>query len=159
MHVAVDNNHYIHGSVLTDRFASDEGTVNEVVDQVNCPVDHVSSDGAYDSHDVYEQLSNTFENATIVIPPDKSAVINDANHSIRNHHLALIQKHGRMHWQKITQYGRRNYSELSIQRRKRILGNQLHSRDFNRQKQEAMIASGILNKMTSLGMPSSYRCA
>ncbi len=27
------------------------------------------------------------------------------------------------------------------------------------QKVEAMIGSGILNKMTSLGMPQSYRCA
>ena len=37
--------------------------------------------------------------------------------------------------------------------------NQLHAREFSRQKVEAMIGSGILNKMTSLGMPQSYRCA
>ncbi len=35
----------------------------------------------------------------------------------------------------------------------------LHAREFSRQKVEAMIGSGILNKMTSLGMPQSYRCA
>ena len=80
-------------------------------------------------------------------------------HTIRNQHLELIEEHGRMHWQKITQYGRRSYSELSIQRRKRILGNQLHTQEFERQKQEAMIGTGILNKMTSLGMPISYRYA
>ena len=62
-------------------------------------------------------------------------------------------------WQKENKYGRRNVSELSIQRRKKILGNQLHAREFSRQKVEAMIGSGILNKMTSLGMPQSYRCA
>ena len=86
-------------------------------------------------------------------------IIDDKNHDIRNQHLKEIQEHGRMNWQKENQYGRRNTSELSIQRRKRILGNQLHARDISRQKVEAMIGSGILNKMTSLGMPQSYRCA
>lgn len=94
-----------------------------------------------------------------IIPPDQNAVIDDSNHPIRNKHLQEIKKHGRMHWQKQSQYGRRNNSELSIQRRKRILGNQLHAREMERQKSEAMIGSGILNKMTSLGMPQSYRCA
>jgi len=159
LHVCVDDEHYIHGSVLTDRFASDEGTVDDLIEQVTADGDHVFLDGAYDSRDVYVSLKHKFPNAKIVIPPDKNAVINDKNHDIRNQHLKEIQAHGRMHWQKENQYGRRNTSELSIQRRKRILGNQLHARDIFRQKVEAMIGSGIVNKMTSLGMPQSYRCA
>ena len=94
-----------------------------------------------------------------MIPPDKNAIIHDKNHDIRNQHLKEIQEHGRMSWQKENQYGRRNISELSIQRRKRILGNQLHAREFTRQKVEAMIGSGILNKITSFGMPQIYRFA
>ena len=35
----------------------------------------------------------------------------------------------------------------------------MHAQDFSRQQQEAMIASGALNKMTSLGMPKSRRSA
>jgi len=62
-----------------------------------------------------------------------------------------------MAWQREQNYGRRNYSELAIQRYKRILGNQMQSREFQNQKQEAMIGCGVLNKMTSLGMPASYR--
>jgi len=38
-------------------------------------------------------------------------------------------------------------------------GDAMHARDFPRQQQEAMIASGALNKMTSLGMPQSRRSA
>lgn len=34
-----------------------------------------------------------------------------------------------------------------------------HAREFLRQEQEAMIASGALNKMTSLGIPQSHRSA
>jgi Transposase DDE domain len=159
LHVCVDDKHYIHGSVLTDRFASDEGTIDDLIEQVTTSANHVSLDSAYDSNDVYVSLKNKFPNAKIVIPPDKNAIIHDKNHAIRNQHLQEIQAHGRMNWQKENQYGRRNISELSIQRRKRILGNQLHAREFTRQKVEAMIGSGILNKMTSLGMPQSYRCA
>lgn len=159
LHIAVDQDHYIQGSVLTDRFDSDEGTLDELIDQFEVLAVHVSLDGAYDSFDVYEKLTDKFPSAEIVIPPDKNAVISDTNHVIRNHNLEQIIAHGRMHWQKLTQYGRRNYSELAIQRYKRILGNRLHARELSRQKQEAMIGSSALNKMTSLGMPISYRCA
>jgi hypothetical protein len=159
LHVCVDEEHYIHGSALTDRFASDEGAVDDLIKQVRVDADHISLDGAYDSKDVYVSLQNKFPDAKIVIPPNKNAIIEDKNHDIRNQHLLEIQEHGRMNWQKENQYGRRNISELSIQRRKRILGNQLHAREFIRQKVEVMIGSGILNKMTSLGMPQSYRCA
>jgi hypothetical protein len=159
LHVCVDDQHYIHGSVLTNRFASDEGTVDDLIEQVTVSTNHISLDGAYDSKDVYISLHNKFPKAKIVIPPDKNAIIDNKNHDIRNQHLKEIQEHGRMNWQKENQYGRRNISELSIQRRKRILGNQLHAREFSRQKVEAMIGSGILNKMTSLGMPQSYRSA
>lgn len=64
-----------------------------------------------------------------------------------------------MHWQKVQRYGNRNFSELAIQRYKRILGNQLHARELACQKNEAMLGCGVLNKMTQLGMPASFRCA
>jgi len=55
-----------------------------------------------------------------------------------------------MEWQKRREYGKRNYSELAIQRYKRILGNKLHARDFERQTQEAIIGCSTLNKMICL---------
>ena len=80
LHVCVDDEHYIHGSALTDRFASDEGTVDELIEQVNVDTDHLSLDGAYDSKHVYTLLQNKFVNAKIIIPPDKNAVIDKRNH-------------------------------------------------------------------------------
>ena len=64
-----------------------------------------------------------------------------------------------MQWQKNRQYGRRNFSELGVQRYQRTFGDAMHARDFSNQQQEAKIASGVLNKMTSLGMPQSHRSA
>ena len=54
-----------------------------------------------------------------------------------------------MQWQKDREYGRRNYSELGVQRYQNTFGDTMHSREFSRQEQEAIIASGALNKMTS----------
>jgi hypothetical protein len=64
-----------------------------------------------------------------------------------------------MAWQKVREYGKRNISELSIQRYKKIIGRQLHAREFSRQKNETMLGCGVLNRMTKLGMPINYRCA
>ena len=159
LHIAVDNKHIIHGSDLTDRFATDSQSVETLAKQVDCPVNHVTADGAYDQNPVYETLLKHFGNADIVIPPDSNAVYNGDNHSQRNRNFQEIKTFGRMIWQKARNYGFRNYSELAIQRYKKILGGVLHSREFLRQKQESIIGCGILNKMTRLGMPASYRCA
>ena len=42
---------------------------------------------------------------------------------------------------------------------KTIIGLKLHSRDFENQQQEMMLAASILNRFTKLGMPNSYRVA
>ena len=159
LHVAVDQNHYIHSSILTGRFDSDIGTLPNLLGGIDGEFNHVSMDGAYDSFDVYEQILDKFGDIEIAIPPDKDAVICDKNHIVRNHNIEHIKCHGRMDWQRKSGYGRRNYSELAIQRYKRIIGRSLHSRDFKNQKIESIIGAGVLNKMTSLGMPDSYRIA
>jgi hypothetical protein len=95
----------------------------------------------------------------VVIPPRSNAVLSDNSAAMRNRNIQEINDHGRMQWQKQREYGRRNYSELGVQRYQKILGDSLHAREITRQKQEAMIGCGVINKMTSLGMPESYRSA
>lgn len=159
LHIAVDDMHYIQGATLTDRFASDDKTVVEVVDQIDVEVGHFTADGAYDKNPVYNDLSERFPDADVVIPPNKNAVYNKNNCALRNRNILEVECFGRMVWQQARNYGQRNYSELAIQRYKRILGNNLQSREFSRQKQEVMIGCGILNKMNNLGMPESCRVA
>jgi len=107
----------------------------------------------------YETLTEYFKDATVIIPPDSDSVYNKNNHAKRNQSLLEIKTFGRMAWQRVQNYGRRNYSELAMLRYKKILGSRLHARELSRQKNESMIGCGILNKMTFLGMPTSYRCA
>ena len=95
----------------------------------------------------------------MVIPPRSNAVEKDKAHEQRNRNICEIKELGRMQWQRARGYGRRNYSELGVLRYQKIFGDSLHARDIARQKQEAKLACGALNKMTSLGMPRSYRSA
>lgn len=157
LHIAVDDKHYIQSCELTNRFTHDDQVVDDLINQIIIPVNHATADGAYDKNPVYGILSNYFPEAEIVIPPSKEAVFHLKNHKQRNRNIAEVTIFGRMAWQRNRNYGQRNYSELAIQCYKRILGNQLQSREFDRQKQETVIGCGVLNKMTSLGMPVSFK--
>ena len=159
LHIAVNGNHYIVGNSLTDRFANDSQEIGGLLEQINSPIDHFTADGAYDENAVYEKVREYSPSVDVVIPPDRNAVYGDNNNEQRNRNILEIMLFGRMMWQRLRKYGKRNYSELAIQRYKRILGNTMQAREFIRQKQESIIGCGVLNKMTSLGMPKSYRVA
>ena len=158
-HAGVDQNHYIVGCKLTARSVPDDKVVPDIVKQIGKKIEHFTGDKAYDSNEVYRIISENNPDSHIVIPPKKGAVVTDKSHAKRNVNTEEVDDIGVMAWQKKNKYGQRNYSELAMQRYKRILGNKLHSREFSRQEQEAMIGASILNKMTSLGMPQSYRSA
>jgi hypothetical protein len=159
LHLAINQDHYIEACVLTDRFSHDDQQVKALLGQIEKPIDHFYGDGAYDETPVYDAVIEHSPNADVVIPPRSTAVESDKSAPQRNQNIAEIKAMGRMQWQKEREYGRRNYSELGVQRYQRAFGDTMHAREFSRQEQEAMIASGALNKMTSLGMPLSRRSA
>jgi len=159
LHIGVNVGHYFEACTLTDRFASDESQIKPLLDQIDESIDHFTADGAYDKTPVYEAILAHSPASDIVIPPREDAVLSDKVAQMRNRNLQEIKTQGRMQWQRERKYGRRNYSELGVQRYQRILGDAMHARDFERQKMEAMIGCGVINKMTSLGMPQSYRSA
>lgn len=159
LHIAVNQNHYIEACELTDRFSHDDSQVNDLLAQIQEPIDQFSGDGAYDETPVYDAVTAHSPNADVVIPPRSNAVEKDKAHEQRNRNICEIKELGRMQWQRAKGYGRRNYSELGVERYQKIFGDSLHARDIARQKQEAKLACGALNKMTSLGMPRSYRSA
>lgn len=111
------------------------------------------------NHTIYEAILAHSPAADIVIPPRATAIVRGDAAPMRNRNLTEIKTHGRMEWQRKRRYGQRNFSELAVQRYQRILGDSMHARELKRQQQEAMIGCGIINKMTSLGMPRSYRSA
>ena len=159
LHVAINQGHYIEACDLTDRFSNDDQSVEPLLSQITDKIDHFSADGAYDNKPVYDAVVNHSHSADVVIPPRSGSVVTESGAKLRNRNIDEIKTFGRMQWQRNREYGRRNLSELGVQRYQKILGDTLHSREICRQKQEAMIGCGVLNKMTSLGMPASYKYA
>jgi hypothetical protein len=159
LHLAINQSHYIEACVLTDRFSHDDQQVEPLLEQIDKSIDHFSADSAYDETPVYNAVIAHSPAVDVVIPPRANAVVKDKAAALRNRNIQEINDNGRMQWQRERKYGRRNYSELGVQRYQKTFGDAMHAREFSRQQQEAMIASGALNKMTSLGMPQSYRSA
>jgi hypothetical protein len=98
----------------------------------------------------------------VTIPPPKNAILSpDAaqNPSIRDRHIAEIEAHGRMAWQKSSSYNQRSRIETQIGRWKVVIGHKLKARTFENQKTEAKIGVRILNRMTELGRPNFERTA
>jgi len=53
LHIAVDEEYYIHASLLTDRFSSDDSAIDDLILQIDGKVEQITADGAYDKNPVY----------------------------------------------------------------------------------------------------------
>lgn len=159
IHLAVDENHMIKATLLTAKSTHDAEVVPELLEQIGETADRYIGDGAYDTKNVYKEIEKHNKNAKIVIPPRDNAVSSEHWHPERSKSLDIIEAKGKGAWCKMRKYGMQNYAELAIQRYKRIIGNKMHSRDLDSQKNEAIIAASILNKFAVIGMPISMRIA
>jgi len=150
LHIVVDNFHIIQNMELTNSHVQDQSVMKNLIQPIEEKIKHITADGAYDNNPTYKVITKKFPCADVVIPPQKGATESKNNEFHRNRNILEIKFRGHMEWQKHRDYGKRNNSELAIQRYKRILGNKLHARDFERQKQEAIIGCSILKKMMCL---------
>ena len=76
----------------------------------------------------------------------------ERNRLIRENHLL-----GKDAWKTGSGYTKRVLVETSFSRYKKIIGPTLHTRKLPNQKTEVRIGAKILNMMTHLGMPESYK--
>ena len=158
LHIAVDaGTHEIIASDLTEDDAGDATALPDLLDQVEPPVAAVIADRAYDGRPVYNAVAARHPDAEVIIPPRSTAVSGNSSPGQRDRHIATIEDHGRRGWQRRTGYGRRSLVETAMFRYKTIIGRRLHARTLSNQQTEAKIPCGVLNRMTSLGMPVSVR--
>jgi hypothetical protein len=68
-----------------------------------------------------------------------------------------VRKLGRREWYTSSGYSRRSLVENAVFRYKGILGQRMRSRSLDSQRVEVRLACKILNTMTRLGRPDSYR--
>jgi transposase len=122
LHLAVDENHQIIACELTRPETGDPTAVPDLFDQIDTPFDIAMADGAYDGDPVSNAVLSRQPDAKVIVPPHKTAVCSPAGDSQRDNPIQVIDRNGRIAWQKKTGYGLRNYVELAMQRVKRILG-------------------------------------
>lgn len=165
LHLGVDEKTgMIYAEVLTrnGKGDGDAQQVEDMLEQVESPIDKFSGDGAYDTSDIWDLLKH--KQIQGIIPPQENAVywLDENKERLdhdRNHILKEIERDGRKEWKKNSGYHRRSLSETAMFRFKTIFGPTLYSRDFEKQKTEARIKTKCLNKMTATGMPVSEKIA
>jgi hypothetical protein len=163
LHLAVDpDSGEILASELTTTEDGDASLVGPLLEQISCPISTVFADGAYDGEPVYRSVTAHTPDAAVIIPPRSTAVPSataDTDPTQRDRHIQLIEKRGRLGWQRSVNYGKRSLAEVAMFRYKKVIGRSLHARSLPAQKTEAKAACKVLNIMTGLGMPVSRQIA
>jgi IS5 family transposase len=163
LHLAVDaDTGQILASDLTSRRTHDATQGAALLGQIDDPVALVSADGAYDSRNVYEAAHKHSEGreVRVLIPPGRNAQLSRRPSTAleeRNRNIRSIRALGRRAWHKRSGYSRRSLVENVVYRYKTIIGRSVRGRSLEGQQAEVQLACGILNTMTLLGMPDSYR--
>ncbi len=96
----------------------------------------------------------------VLIPPGRNARLSSRPSAAlkeRNRNIRSIRALGRREWRKRSGYSQRAMAENAIYRYKTIIGRAMRSRTLAGQRVEMKLACRILNTMTRLGMPDSYR--
>ncbi len=140
---------------------SDGGMFVQMIEQTDQEIDQVSCDGAYDQKRVYEAIEKK-KIGKAAIPPQNNAKIWKHGNStgkklLRDENLRHIRRTGRKKWKQESNYHQRSLAETAMFRYKTIFTDKLQSRKQENQFQEIHIKSALLNQMTHLGMPDSYK--
>ncbi len=163
LHLAADaGTGEIAAHVLTDGNADDAAQAPDLLRQVEGTIATLTADGAYDSDAVYRAASARQHGPPpdVVIPPRASAVLSTddpATQTPRDRHIRLMAGCGRMGWQRVTGYGRRNLVETAIGRYKHLIGRRFRARTLPGQQGEAALAVAVLNRMIRTAKPVSVR--
>lgn len=157
LHLAVNpDTHEIIGCEITDHRTHDCEKIDALL--AGQRLKEVCADGAYDNEKSYEAI---IKRGGIPLIPPRSGAAKTKNPSsamaMRNHTVEACWAIGRDNWKKGTNYHQRSLAETAMFRFKTIVGATLASRKEANQISEALLKVQILNRMTHLGMPDSYR--
>jgi hypothetical protein len=163
LHLAVDAaTGEMVASDLTSRRTHDGTRVPALLGQIDHRVASISADGAYDSEGVYEAAHAQGEGRAVRvrIPPRRDAQLRPEPSVAlmeRNRNIRSIRRLVRCEWHKWSGFSKRSMVENAIYRYKAIIGRAMRSRTVAGQRVEVQLACRVLNTMTRLGMPDSYR--
>ena len=157
LHLGVDQSGVILVHTLTEATGDDATTALDLITAVDGPLVRVTADAAYDTVAVYETAGA--RGATVVVPPARTANVSahGPRSPARDRTIALVKQLGRRRWKKASGYHCQGRVENTFFRYKSIIGDRLRARSPAGQGSEAVLGCEILNQMTALGRPVSYR--
>ena len=157
LHLGVDQSGVIRVHTLTEATGDDATTALDLLTAVEGPLVRVTAGAASDTVTVYETAGA--RGATVVIPPAKTATVSgDGPRSpARDRTITVVKTLGRRQWKKASGYPRQGRVENAFFRYKSIIGDGLRARSPAGQGSEVVLGCEILNRMTALGRPVSYR--
>ena len=157
LHLGVDGSRVIVACALTEPTADDAITGISLVDEVDGHLTRVTADPAYDTLAFYGAAGA--RGARVVVPPTKTASLSrrGARSGARDRTIRRVKALGRRRWKKASGYHQQARVENAFFRYKSIVGDCLRARSSSGQRREAVLACNVLNRMTELGRPVSYR--
>ena len=157
LHLGVDRSGVIVAQALTEPTADDATTGVGLVTGIPGDVARVTADAAYDTIAFYD--AGTDRGARVVVPPARTAALSrrGPRSRVRDRTIGRVQALGRRRWQKAAGYHRQARVENAVFRYKSIIGPGLRARTTGGRETEALLACHVLNRMTELGRPASYR--
>lgn len=151
----------IVAAAASENSVSDDRMFERLLGENEQQIAQISGDGAFDRWKVYEAIGRRGIER-VAIPPQKRARIKQHGNCrkeplARDENLRRIRRSGRKKWKREIDYHRRSLAETGVFRFKRIFTDKLQSRSIENEFQEIIIKCAILNQMTHLGKPESYK--
>jgi len=163
LHLAINSKtQCIESFVLTDLGTQDCEAFEDLVNQIDCPIDSTAADGAYDRFSCYEAAEQ--KKFTLIVPPQHNARTSEerprnkkkasfAAVQTRDEVIKEVRELGRKEWKIKSKYHQRSLAETGVFRIKTLMGNKLTARTFDRQINEVALWCNLINKITVAGMP------
>ena len=157
LHRGVDQSGVIRVHTLTGATGDGATTALDLLTAVEGPLVRVTADAACDTGAVYE--ASRARGATVVIPPARTATVSGhgPRSPARDRTITVVKTLGRRRWKQALGYHRQDRVENTCFRDTSIIGAGLRARSPAGQGSEAVLGCAILNRMTALGRPVSYR--
>ena len=156
-HLGVARSGVIVARALTEASVDDATIGITLIEAVDGALGRVTADAASETVGFYEAAGT--RRATVVVPPTSTANVSrhGPRSSARDRTILAVKETGRRRWKQMSGYHGQARVENAFFRYKSIIGDSLRACSPAGRETEVVLACNILNQMTGLGRPMSYR--
>lgn len=162
--MCVDTGQVVVNAITSNDVSDDVAMLAMMTALDGVKIGGVFGDGAYDTMDCRQFIYDI--GGKQIIPPKRTAkqqrknplpALKERDEAIQK--IRELGEEGRAKWKQEIGYHQRSLVETHMFRHKTLLGDRLTTRKKATQATEVAIKCDVLNRMTGLGMPDSYKVA